>query len=134
AGPVRLFQKSREGEAAVMPDDRGWVERDDATGLLQAPAKIDIVTGLVILGIETADIFKRPAVEGHVAARNVLCNHVREQNMAGSARRRRDTSLNQILRGRRDMRATHYGAIAVDERPDEIIKHIAVRHADRRGE
>ena len=115
---VLLFQKSLEREAAVMPDDRGRVERDDATGLLQAPAKIDIVTGLVILGIETADIFKRPAVEGHVAARNVLCNHVREQNMAGSARRRRDTSLDPILRGRSDIRSTHCGVIAVDERAD----------------
>ena len=110
-----LFQKSAESETPMVPDDRGRAESDDAAGLLQAPAKIDIVAGLVIFGIEAADILKCPPVKCHVTARDVFGNRVGDQNVTRSARRGRDTSLGPILRGWTDIRATNAGIIAADE-------------------
>src|SRR5713101_536427 len=51
-----LFQKGAEREAAMVPNNRSGTESDDAARLLQAPAKIDVVAGFVILGVETADL------------------------------------------------------------------------------
>ena len=102
----------------MMPDNGGGTESDDATGLLQAPAKIDIVAGLVIFGIEAADVFERPSVERHVTTGNVFGDRVGEQNMTRSARRCGDTGLDPILRRRRNIRPAHSGVIAAHQRAD----------------
>src|ERR1700730_5460127 len=81
----------------MMPYDGGWAESDDATSLLKSPAKIDIVAGLVIFGIEPADVLKGPSVEGHVTPGNMLRDCVREQNMARPTRRGCDAGLYTIL-------------------------------------
>src|SRR5216110_3185464 len=47
-------------------------ESNDATSLLKSPAKIDIVAGLVVLGIEAANVFKCPPIERHVTTGNVF--------------------------------------------------------------
>src|SRR5260370_1136132 len=49
---VLLFQKRPQRKTAMMPHDRGWAESNHATGLLEPPAKIDIVAGFVIFGIK----------------------------------------------------------------------------------
>ena len=56
----------------MMPDDGSRAECDHAAGLLQTPAKIDVVTRLVILRIEPADIFESPPLKRHVTTRNVF--------------------------------------------------------------
>ncbi len=91
-----MVEKSAQSKAAMMPHDGGRVESNDAPGLLQAPAKIDIVASGVILDIEAADLFKGPPVEGHVTPGNVLCDGVGEQNMARPARGSSNTGLHPI--------------------------------------
>ena len=82
-----LFKKGAQGKAAIVPDDRGRAKPDHAAGLLEPPAKIDIVAGRMIFGVEAADIFKRPSVERHVTTGNVFRDGVGKQNMARSAGR-----------------------------------------------
>ena len=60
----------------MMPDDRSGTKSDDAAGLLQAPAKVDIVASLVILRIKAADLFEGPTTKGHVTAWNVFGDRV----------------------------------------------------------
>src|ERR1051326_705158 len=88
----------------MMPDDRGWTKRDDIAGLLKAPAKIDIVAGFVVFGIETADIFESPPIKRHIATGDVLGNRVGEQDVTWSPGRRRNHRLERVAR-----RWTHVG-------------------------
>src|SRR5581483_7595201 len=50
-----LPNERAQSETPVMKHHRARTERDDATGLLQTPAKIAIVARGVILGVKTAD-------------------------------------------------------------------------------
>src|SRR4030088_2065989 len=93
-----LFAKRAQSEAAVMPDNRRGTEGDLVAGLLDAPAKIDVVARLVIFGVEAADAFKNPAIPRHVAAGNVLGHGVGKKDVARPAGRRRHASLHPILR------------------------------------
>ena len=78
----------------MMPDDRGRAECNDATRLLKTPTKINIVASFPVFGIETADVFKRPAIKRHVTTGNVLRHSVGKQNMAWASRRGGNASLN----------------------------------------
>src|SRR2546429_8818123 len=115
---VLLFQKSPQRETAMVPHDRGRAKSNDATCLLKSPAKIDIVAGLVVFGIEATDVFKRPPIERHVTTRNVLGDYVGEQNMAGSARRCRHTGLDPVLCRRGHALFTHSTLNAPPKRAD----------------
>ena len=99
-----------------MPDDRGRTKRDDAARLLQSPAKIDIVAGRVIFGIEAADLLKGPAIKRHITTRNVFGDCVGQQNVTRSARRSRDARLDRILRGRTDVRTANAGVLTTGQR------------------
>ena len=107
-----------------MPDDRGRTEGDHVAGLLQAPAKIDVVAGLVIFEIEAADVFEGPAIEGHVTAGNVLGDGVGEQHVARSARRGGDAGLDPVLRRRRNVRSADARVVAAEERADQIVEPV----------
>ena len=113
----------------MMPDDRGRAECDDVAFLLQAPAEIDVVARLAIFDIEAADGVERPAIEGHVTARNVLRHGVGQEHVARAAGRRRDAGLDPIFRRRRNVRAADPGIIAAHERADQIIEPVGIRHA-----
>src|SRR6266852_4996123 len=102
-----LFQKRAESEAAMMPNNRGRTESDDATGLLQTPTKIDIVAGLMVFGIKTADLFEGPAVKRHVTAGNVFGHRIGEQNVTRSPGGSGHTRLNRILRWRTHVRSAY---------------------------
>ena len=115
---ILLFQKSPESESAMMPHDCGRAESNDATSLLQSPAKIDIVTGLVVLGIEAANVFKCPPVKRHVTTRNVFGDYVCEQNVAGTARRCCHAGLDPILCRRGHIWSAHSGIITAQQRAD----------------
>ena len=112
-----------------MPDDRGRTKGDDVAFLLQAPAKIDVVARLAILDIETADRVERPAIEGHVTTWNVLRDRVGEEHVARAAGCRRDAGLDPVFRRRRNVRPADPSVIAADERADEIIEPVGIRHA-----
>ena len=99
-----------------MPDDRGGTEGDGVSRLLNAPAKIDVVASLMILGIETADAFERPAIPRHVTTGNMFRDRVREQNVARAPGRRGNASLDPMLRRRRNVRAAYPGVFAARER------------------
>ena len=113
----------------MMPDDRGRTKCDDVAFLLQAPAEIDVVARLAIFDIETADRVERPAIEGHVTPWNVLRHRVGEEHVARSARRRRDAGLDPVFRRRRNVRPTDPSIVAADERADEVIEPVRIRHA-----
>src|SRR6266852_52864 len=102
-----LFQKRAESEAAMMPNNRGRIESDNATGLLQTPTKIDIVAGLMVFGIKTADLFEGPAVKRHVTAGNVFGHRIGEQNVTRSPGGSGHTRLNRILRWRTHVRSAY---------------------------
>src|SRR4029453_5035568 len=117
----------------MVPDDRGGAERNHITGLLEPPAKIDVISRLMIFRIETADALKRPSMKRHVTARNVFGNGIGEQNVTGTAWRRRDTGLNPVLGRRRHVRTAYSGIAAAQESGDQIIEPIDVCHAVRIG-
>src|SRR5918996_569760 len=102
----------------MVPDNRGRAERDHKTGLLEPPAKIDVIARFTIFGIEAAHALKRPTMERHVTTRNVFGDRVGEQNMAGTARRRCDASLNPVLCRRRNVRSANSRVVAADKGGD----------------
>jgi hypothetical protein len=115
---VLLSPKGAQCKAPMVPNDCSGAERNHATGLLQPPAKIDIVTSFMIFGIEAANVFESPAIERHVTPGNVFGDGVGEQDVAGAARRRCDTSLDPILRWRRNVWPAYAGIIATYQRAD----------------
>src|SRR5215470_10478519 len=116
-----------------MPDDRSWTERDYATGLLNSPAEIDVVTRLAIFGIESAYSFESPKVKRHVTTGNMLCHGIREQNMIWAAGRCSNACLNPILCGRGNVWSADSRIIATDKRNNEVVQPIGIRHAVRIG-
>ena len=128
-----LFQKGAQSEAAMMPDNRGGTESDDATGLLQTPAKINIVARFMIFGIKTADLVEGPAVKRHVTARNVFGLGIGKQDVARSSRRSGHARLNRVLRRRTHVRPANARVLAAQKRADQIIKPIRIGHAVRIG-
>ena len=42
----------------MMPDDRRRTKRDHKTSLLEPPAKIDVIPGFTIFGVEAANALK----------------------------------------------------------------------------
>ena len=101
-----------------MPDDRSGTESNHVAVLLQAPAKIDVISGFAKLGIKTAHGVKGPAVKGHVTSRDVLGDGIGQEDVARTAGRPCDTSLDQSLSGRRNVRATYSRIISADQRAD----------------
>ena len=128
---ILLFQESGKGKTPVVPDDCSWTECNDPSGLLDSPAKIDIIAGLAIFRIEAARGFKRPTVKRHVTAGNVFGDCVSKQNMTGAAGCRSNASLNPILCRRCDVRSANSGIIAAYKRANQIVEPIHVRHAVR---
>src|SRR6267378_1854469 len=114
-----------------MPHQRCGTEGDLVSGLLDSPAKIDVVAGPVILWIESADAFKRPAVPRHITAWNVFGHGVRQKNVTRSARRGGDASLHPIPRRRRNIRTADPRIITAQKRAQEIIEPIRIGHAVR---
>src|SRR6478752_1023819 len=112
-----------------MPDDRRRAEGDGMAGLLNAPAEIHVVARLVVLGIEATDVFKSPAIPGHVTAGDMLGDGVGEEDVARAAGRGRDTGLDPVLRRRRNVWSPYPGVIAAQERADQIIEPIGIGHA-----
>ena len=55
-----------------MPNDCGWIESDYPAGLLNTPAKIDIVSSLAVFGIEATHGVERPAIKRHVTTGYML--------------------------------------------------------------
>src|SRR5712691_2949072 len=113
-----LFQKGAQGEAAMMPNNRGGTESDDAACLLQAPAKINIVARFTIFGIKTADLFERPAIKRHVTTWNMFGDRIGEQNVTRSSGRSGHARLNRILRRRAHVRSAYARVFAAHECAD----------------
>ncbi len=130
---ILLFQESAKSKTSVVPHDCSWTECDDPASLLDSPAKIDVIPGLVIFGIEAACAFKCPPVKSHVTSGNVLGDCVSKQNMTWSARCRGNARLDPILCRRRDVRSADSGIIAADKRADQVVQPIDVCHAVRIG-
>src|SRR5437667_9768872 len=115
-----------------MPDDCRRTKRNDPAGLLDPPAKIDVVTGFMVLGIETADAFKSPSIKGHVTAGNMLCDCIGKQDMAGPTGRCRDAGSNPILRWWGHVRAANariipaYRRTAQGIEPDSLAQDVGI--------
>ena len=112
-----------------MPDDRRRTKRDHKTSLLEPPAKIDVIPGFTIFGVEAANALKCPTMERHVTTRNVFRDDVGEQNVAGTARRRCDTGLDPVFCRWRDVRTACSRIATAQKSADQIIEPIDVRHA-----
>src|SRR5438876_7771147 len=130
---ILLFQESAKSKTPVVPNNRSWAEGDDPASLLDSPAEIDVIPGLVIFGIEAACAFKCPPVKSHVTAGNVFGDRVSKQNMTWTAGCRSNARLNPILCRRRDVRSADSGIIAADKCADQIIQPIHICHAVRIG-
>src|SRR4051794_28207968 len=98
-----------------MPHDRRRAERNGVARLLDAPAKIDVVARLMVFRIEPADVFKRPAIPGHVTAGDMLGYSVGEKHMARPPGCRRDTGLDPVLRRGRNVWSPYPGVIATQQ-------------------
>ena len=112
-----------------MPDDRGRAEGDHAAALLQTPAEVHIITRLAVFRIEAAHLIKRPAVECHVAAGNVLGHDIGEQHMARTPGSRSHAGLDPVFRRWRNVWSAHSGKVAAQECANEIVKPVRVCHA-----
>src|SRR5581483_937609 len=112
-----------------MPDDCGWTEGNNPAGLLDSPAKVNIVPCLTIFDIESPHGFECPTIKRHVAARNVLSHNICKQDMARSARRCRNAGLDPVFCGRSDIRSTYSGVITTYESPDKVIEPVRINHA-----
>ena len=73
-----LLEIGADRVSSEVPDDCDRAEADRIAGVLQAPAKIDVVAGGGIEDVEAADLLQHGLLEGHVAAGNVLSHHVRK--------------------------------------------------------
>ncbi len=124
-----LLAKRAQGEAAIMPDQRRRAERNLMPGLLDPPAEINVIPGLVIFRIEPTDAFKRPAIPGHVAPWNVFGHDVRQQDVTRPAGSGGDAGLHPVSRRRRNIWAPHPGKIAAQKRAQEVIEPIRIGHA-----
>ncbi len=71
--------------AAAMPDHRRRSKADRPAVILNAPTNVNVIAGNAHLGIETADLQQCLPAECHVAARHVLCDLIRQQNMGWTA-------------------------------------------------
>ena len=60
----------------MVPDNGSGAECDYSAGLLQAPAKIHVITRRVVFRIEPADIFESPPPKRHVTTWNVFCDNI----------------------------------------------------------
>ncbi len=125
-----LFERA-EREPTIMPDDRCRAECNDLPGLLKAPAKVHIVACFAVFRIKPSHALKRPTMEGHVAPRNVLGDHVREEHMARAAGRGGDAGLDPLLGGGRYVRSPHPGVIPADQRAYQVIQPVGICHAVR---
>src|SRR6184192_986559 len=128
-----LFAKCAQGKTTMVPDDGSRAESDHAPGLLQTPAKIDVVTRCVIFRIEPPDIFESPPPKRHVTTRNVFGDGVGQQDVTRPTGRSGDTSLDPSFCRRRNIRTTHAPEVAVGECANQIIKPIDVGHTVRIG-
>ena len=133
AVPFLLFAKSAESETAVMPDQGGWAKRDLMSGLLNPPAEIDVITSFVILRIESTDTFKGPAIPSHVTTRNVFGYRIRNQDVTRTARRCRNAGLHPIPRRWGNVWPPYPSIITAQQRADQIVKPVRIRHAVRIG-
>ena len=102
----------------MVPDDRGGTKSDDAAGLLQAPAKIDIVARFMIFRVKATDLFEGPTIKCHVTAGNVFGDRVSQQNVTRSTGRSGHAGLNRVLRRRTDIRSAYARVFAAGERAD----------------
>ena len=112
-----------------MPDDRRWAECNDLALLLEAPAEVDVVAGLAVLGVEATDLVEGPAVESHVAAGDVLCHHVGEEHVAGAAGCGRHAGLLPVLGRRGDIGAADTRVVPGEEGADQIVEPVGIGHA-----
>src|SRR5262245_13113457 len=71
--------------AAMVPDHGSGVEPHRPPLFLHPPANIDVITGDTKLRVESADRPEVSFAERHVAAGNVLCLLVREQDVDWAA-------------------------------------------------
>src|SRR5215467_6081963 len=102
---------SRHCVAPKMPDNGGGAEADRVSGVLQAPADVDIIAGRAINRVKAPELQQCIAPEGHVAARNVLRNLVADQYMGRPAGCHRNRSRDEIILGRWEIgSATGYQA------------------------
>src|SRR5262249_195920 len=73
-----LFQISENGVASMMPYHRTGTKAKCPAFLLQTPAKIDIVAGRAKNRIESSHGFQAILSDGHVTARDVLGDLIRQ--------------------------------------------------------
>ena len=116
-----------------MPDDCSRTKSDNASRLLKSPTKINIVSSFSIFRIEATNIFKGPSIKRHVTAWDVLSDCIGEQNVAGTARCGCDTGLDPILPRRCNVWSADSRIVATDQRANQIVEPIDVRHAVRVG-
>src|SRR5262245_35717534 len=76
-----LFPLRSDRVPAWVPDHSGGVEPHRPPLFLQPPANVDIITGDTKLRVESPDRPEGSFAERHVAAGNVLCLLVREQDV-----------------------------------------------------
>ena len=110
--PALLFEIVSDSVAAKMPDDRGRAKADLESLVLQTPAKVHVVTGGAKNRIESVDGLQRLPAKSHVAAWDVFCDLIVEQDMGRRAGRHGDAGRDESVVRRRQIGAT-YGA----ERP-----------------
>src|SRR5215471_7139721 len=96
---------SLHGISAEMPDNGGGAESYRVSGVLKAPANVNIIAGSPIDRIESAELLQHIAAERHVAARDVLGNFVADQHVGRTAGSDRDHGGDQIVLARRKIRA-----------------------------
>ena len=124
-----LLTESLQGEAAIVPYDGRRAEGNHLALLLKAPAKVHIVTSFSVFRIEASDLFKGPAVKGHVAPGDMFRNDICEKNMTRASRCGGNACLMPILSGRGDIRSPDAGIVPREEGSYKIVEPVRICHA-----
>src|SRR5688500_15990626 len=110
-----------------MPNHRRRIEADRPSGMLQAPADVDVVTGRTEFRVPTADISKRIGPKCAVATRNMFGGFVVQQDMYRSARSVCHALGDPTVSGRSNIRAADAGVLSVHEGEGQVMQPVRVR-------
>src|SRR5579859_76920 len=109
-----------------MPDEPRGAEAKFITGLLQAPAKVDVIARLTENRIEVSNLFQGAFEESHVATGDMFGLAVGEHDVGGAAGRNHDGGGDGGVFGGKQVGAADAGELAARQRAHEVIKPIFI--------
>ena len=110
----------------MVPDHGGRMKSDGSDLLLYAPAEIHIVARGAVAGIESTHRLECGFPETHIAARDMLGDGIRKQDVDRAAGRVGDTVGNRAIAGRRQIGAADTGPVGTQIGERQIVGPVRI--------